>query len=376
MTRISDLAQRYVLGVLVAAFLVGAVFGLVVLGWNVWPVQYTGGNATLADLDAAGQRTCLAMAAEAYAATGDAAAARERVGALVGAGRSQAQVIAELQKMANERTSAGDTQGAQRLQALATAVTGQVPSAVPTPGTVPATGQRESAGFPASLFRACGMIILVLVLLAGVLLLIYFLQSRTSAGGAEEAADKDHEEEGPVLAPAPATVSPPSVSQPVAPRAPAAAPAAVPAEAALGPFVATYNLGDIDFDMSFGIESAAGDFLGECGLGMAETIGGGDVQRVTAFEVWLFDKTDIRTVSVVLSSAHAHADAALRTKLASRGEIVLAQPGASFVVKTSSLKLEGKILDMAYGSGDVPAQSYFTTFSVELVPVPLLPGQK
>jgi len=355
-----------------------------VLGWNVWPVQYTGGNASVADLDAAGARTYLAMAAEAYAATGDAAAARERVNALVGTGRSQAQVLSELQAMARERTSAGDTQGAQRLQTLAIAVTGQAPATVPGQGTAPSPVQRESGGFPASLFRACGMIILVLVLLAGVLLLVYFLQSRTSAGEEEEGTEKEGEEEGPVLAPSPTTVSPPAMShmsQPIAPRGPAPAVAPSPAPAAteagaLGPFVATYNLGDIDFDMSFGIESAAGDFLGECGLGMAETIGGGDVQRVTAFEVWLFDKTDIRTVSVVLASAHAHADAALRTKLASRGEIVLAQPGASFVVKTSSLKLEGKILDMAYGSGDVPAQSYFTTFSVELVPVPLLAGQK
>lgn len=377
MTRISDLAQRYLLGVLVAAFLAGAIFGLVVLGWNVWPVQYTG-NAAPADLDAAGQRVYLTMAAEAYAATGDAVAARERVSALVSANRSQGQVISELQALARERATAGDAQGAQRLQMLATAVTGQA-TPLPTPGAAPGPAARESTGFPASLFRACGMIILVLVLIAGVLLLVYFLQSRTSPAGAEEATDseKDEEEEGPVLAPAPATVSPPAMSQPVAPRAPVApAPAAVTEAGALGPFVATYNLGDIDFDMSFGIESASGDFLGECGLGMAETIGGGDVQRVTAFEVWLFDKTDIRTVSVVLASAHAHADAALRTKLASRGEIVLAQPGASFVVKTSSLKLEGKILDMAYGSGDGPAQSYFTTFSVELVPVPLLPGQK
>ncbi len=37
--------------------------------------------------------------------------------------------------------------------------------------------------------------------------------------------------------------------------------------------------------------------------------------------------------------------------------------------------LEGRILDMAYGGGDVPAQSYFTAFSVELVPVPLTRGE-
>jgi hypothetical protein len=109
---------------------------------------------------------------------------------------------------------------------------------------------------------------------------------------------------------------------------------------------------------------------------MAETIGGGDVQRVTAFEVWLFDKTDIRTVSLVLASGHAHTDPALRTKLASRGEVVLAQQGSRFSVQTSSLRLDGQILDLAYGGGDVPAQSYFTSFSVELVPVLLEGGEE
>ncbi len=366
MTRILDLARRHVFGVLVAAFLVGSAFGLVILGWWVWPVQWT--NATPADLDTAWQHVYLAMAAESYALTGDAVAARDRVAGLSGPAVTPAQVAMELQEMVQERTAANDAPGAARLQALATAL-----GSPATPGTAPVT-PREAQPLLSRLLRVCGLVILVLVILAGLLLLVYFLQSRTAPSSEAPAfADEDEDDEEELRA----FVPPPAATVPAATRGPAvAAPALVPEPTAVGPFVATYNLGDVDFDMSFGIESGAGDFLGECGLGMAETVGGGDVQRVTAFEVWLFDKTDIRTVSVVLASAHAHADAALRTKLASRGEVVLAQPGATFSVKTSSLKLEGRVLDMAYGSGDVPAQSYFTTFSVELAPVPLLAGQQ
>ncbi|MCJ7734545.1 MAG: hypothetical protein MUP11_08345, partial [Anaerolineales bacterium] len=41
-------------------------------------------------------------------------------------------------------------------------------------------------------------------------------------------------------------------------------------------FVTTYVLGDNLFDDSFSIESAAGEFLGECGVGISEAIGVGE----------------------------------------------------------------------------------------------------
>ena len=94
-------------------------------------------------------------------------------------------------------------------------------------------------------------------------------------------------------------------------------------------------LGDNLFDDSFSIESAAGEFLGECGVGISEAIGVGEPKRVTAFEVWLFDKSDIRTVTKVLMSDHAYNDGNLRAKLASKGEPVLAQADVPFTLETS-----------------------------------------
>ena len=94
-------------------------------------------------------------------------------------------------------------------------------------------------------------------------------------------------------------------------------------------FMASYRLGDDLFDNSFSIDSPAGEFLGECGVGISETIGVGDPKKVTAFEVWLFDKNDIQTVTKVVMSAHAFNDVAIRQRLEAKGEPVLAEPGSA-----------------------------------------------
>ncbi len=86
----------------------------------------------------------------------------------------------------------------------------------------------------------------------------------------------------------------------------------------------TYDLGHDTYDESFSIETPMGEFLGECGVGISETLGAGEPAKVTAFEVWLFDKSDIRTVTKVLMSPYAYNDSALRTRLAPKGDPVLA----------------------------------------------------
>ncbi|RPI58980.1 MAG: hypothetical protein EHM56_00255 [Chloroflexi bacterium] len=135
----------------------------------------------------------------------------------------------------------------------------------------------------------------------------------------------------------------------------------------LGHFITTYQLGEDTYDESFSIETPTGDFMGECGVGISDTIGTGDHDKVTAFEVWLFDKSDIRTVTKVLMSEHVFQDAAQRAKLVSKGEPVLAQPGAPFLLETSSLQVEVRIAELIYGNDDLPPKSYFTKLTIELV---------
>ncbi len=131
-------------------------------------------------------------------------------------------------------------------------------------------------------------------------------------------------------------------------------------------FMASYRLGDDLFDDSFSIDSPAGEFLGECGVGISETIGVGEPKRVTAFEVWLFDKNDIQTVTKVLMSAHAFLDESIRQRLAAKGEPVLAEAGSESVLETQTLRLVARVVDMGYGDGAMPEHSFFDQLVLEL----------
>ncbi len=101
-------------------------------------------------------------------------------------------------------------------------------------------------------------------------------------------------------------------------------------------------------------------------MGISEAIGVGDPKKVTALEVWMFDKSDIRTVTKVLASGFAYQDPALRTKLAAKGEIVLAEPGAEVILETTTLVLRARVVNMEYGVGQLPPESFFQRISLEL----------
>ena len=63
----------------------------------------------------------------------------------------------------------------------------------------------------------------------------------------------------------------------------------------------TYRQGDDLYDDSFSIDSVNGEFLGECGVWVSRKLSVlRDPKKVTALEVWLFDKNDIQTVTKIL----------------------------------------------------------------------------
>ena len=144
------------------------------------------------------------------------------------------------------------------------------------------------------------------------------------------------------------------------------APAAAPS---LGHFVTSYAAGNDHYDESFSIETPTGEFLGECGVGISETIGEGTPDRVTAFEVWLFDKNDIRTVTKVLMSEYAFNDTELRDRLAPKGEAVLALANNPLVLETATLRVTATATEALYSQDDsqLPPNSAFDQLTVELV---------
>ncbi|MBK6646934.1 MAG: hypothetical protein IPG44_14525 [Anaerolineales bacterium] len=128
----------------------------------------------------------------------------------------------------------------------------------------------------------------------------------------------------------------------------------------------TFVLGDDLYDESFSIDTGAGEFLGEYGVGISEIIGVGEPKKVTALEIWLFDKNDIKTATKVLMSAHAFADPAVRSRLEPKGELVLVQPHAQVLLETATLQLLATIVDIEYGKGALPDNSYFERVTLEL----------
>jgi hypothetical protein len=136
---------------------------------------------------------------------------------------------------------------------------------------------------------------------------------------------------------------------------------------ALAAFEAEYQFGDDDFDCSFSIETADGEFLGECGVSVSDILEGDDMQHVDAFEVWLFDKEDIRTVSSILVSEFAYADDVLNAELSAKGELLVAQPGSTITLETMFLQLAATIEDHAYLPDEEIPDGIFSSLNVTLV---------
>lgn len=255
-------------------------------------------------------------------------------------------------------TASGRTIEAQRLTKLAQALgSAGTPGATPAPGATP---PRPSATPSAGLLDTLGGLIIPIVLVGLALLivaaagLIFVLrvlprmQSRREPGEMAEGATETVPQWGarPAVAPPPTT-----------------------APGGLGRFIPQYTLGNDNYDTSYSLETPRGEFLGECGMGISETIGEGKPDKVTAFDLWLFDKADVRTVTQILMSQYAYNDQGLRTKLASKGEAVLAERGKTIRLETQSLGVTAQVVELVYAANpSYPPNSHFQKLIVEIVP--------
>lgn len=336
---------------IVVAFIVGLLIGWFVLGWLIAPVQWT--DALVQDLQPADQKMLVVTAAEAFALTQDSRKAVERLQAL----GTQQQVADLSAQVVQEAEAAGDMVTADRVRAMTAAVGLTVPeTAAPTPGAESAeqpaqtTDQQGGGG----LFTALGLALLI----GGILLAAWLLLRGRSAPAAEEEDELVTE----ILVDEPPPPARPSRS--AAATGAAAAPT-VERSGAGQEFMAAFDQGDAAYDQSFDIEGADGSYWGECGMTLSETVQG-DPERATALEVWLFDKSDIRTVTKVLMSDYAYGNQALREKLSSRGDAVLLAPDLGFVLDAQTLRLMGKIVAMEYDDSQAPARGAIRRLRVQL----------
>ncbi|MBM3129923.1 MAG: hypothetical protein FJ009_15040 [Chloroflexi bacterium] len=151
--------------------------------------------------------------------------------------------------------------------------------------------------------------------------------------------------------------------------APMPSPPATTTPGGLGRFVPSYTLGNDNYDTSYSLETSRGEFLGECGMGISETIGEGKPDKVIAFDLWLFDKADVRTVTQILMSEYAFKDQTLRTKLATKGEAIQVEKGKTLHFETASLRVDAQIVELIYATNpNYPPNSHFQKLLVEIVP--------
>ncbi len=307
------------------AFVLGWAIGLFLFGWAIWPVEYQG--ATAYDLSPAAQQQAVTTSAELYSYNHDAAMAQASLGSWGGDA-----VACEM------ATQTADVAEAQKLTDVATAVNGTGCDA-----TVPPPPEEEGkSSLSTILFLG-----ILLILIVGAIMVLRGRRNDMLDGGNDlpETVFGTVPDEGPESGEGEAEFN------------------AVP----IAKFQTTYNHGHESFDDSFSIEKSDGSFLGECGVSIAESIGSDSPKNVTAIEVWLFDKNDIRTITRVAMSEHAFYDEAMKAKLAPKGEPSLAKESEIVVLETAALIINVELKGLQYGTSDtLPPDSYFERVTFEL----------
>lgn len=363
MDKIRDLLKRP-WAIPVVCFVVGVLFGWMVLGWGLFPVEWK--DATPAYLRADLKLDYLRMAVDSYGANGDAVLAQTRWKDLGADGPKLygALQINPLGAKVEAVTGFGSAVNAGTAPAAAAPAAGGENKVVPTEQPASTTvlpaagGETTPANQPAttpakkksgSLSVALAVFVVLTIVLVFAVAYIFIKK-----GGKLPSFNRKPEA---------TPIQPPVAEVPADKGAEYFRPAS---EAPVSQFMTTYMQGEDQYDDSFSIDNPVGEFLGECGVGITESIGVGDPKKAAAFEVWLFDKNDIQTVTKVLMSDHVFKDPSMHQKLLSKGEPVLAEPGKRILLETATLQLEARIVDMNYGQGPLPPNSYFERLTLEL----------
>lgn len=358
MDKIRELLARPAVGIALG-FFVGLVIGWFGIGWGVWPVDWK--DASAKELRQDLRVDYLKMAVESYARNPNDAQAVRRFAELGDKGLEALKAIqadsainpVELEVFSHVVAAGMSTKPGTQNEAT------QQPGAKETPGSVKATtapgasvaatpdkGNAETATSGLNLVYLLVIFCGLTLVIGGVLVYLLFIRPRMASSGSR---DQPATEKVVVGAAEPGyDYSAAEQGEPIA------------------QFMTTYTLGDDLYDDSFSIDSPNGEFLGECGVGVSDTIGVGDPKKVSAFEVWLFDKNDIQTVTKVLMSDHAYNDPETSQKLAAKGEPVLVAPGKHVILETATLQMEARIVDTSYGQGALPSSSFFERMTLEL----------
>ena len=308
------------------ALILGVVLGLIlglIMGWGFWPVQWTDGTPEVLRADL--QEDYLRMAIESFDRTGDVNTAASRWDDL---GAAAGPTFIRVQAQPGTLNPVDVQEYGTLIQSLKGPIS-------------PAPAGEGSAAASTTVLYASILVVVILLAVGGLYLWRLLrkgpgtVTAVMQAAEASRAAEKtDFQSLG---------LAPPITQT-----------------------MTTYVLGDDLYDESFSIDTGGGEFLGEYGVGVSETIGVGEPKKVAALEIWLFDKNDIKTATKVLMSEHAYNDPNIRARLEPKGELVVVKPQEQVLLETATLQLLATVVDMDYGSGAMPQQSYFERITLEL----------
>lgn len=382
---VTRIKKIYVYGV--AGILIGLILGLVV-GWGIWPVSWS--DASAANLRPDMQHSVMSNAILAYTLTND----KEKALHVYQDFGAQAKKVLEAVK-----TNPGLLNDEQ-ISRFASAV-GDLSASTSLPAEKESSNPGGAVTNPFSK-KNTGTIGLVLLglLIAGAAAVYYFFfrgrdEKSSSTMSMVKKATPAAASQG-AAKPTYAQGSPASFNQSSVPQRRIEVPAIVhqaaqaekaagkteldatkeetgsgkapviPAGKPIAQFLTTYMYGDDLYDESFIFDAPNGSFLGECGVSFSDIVGTGEPKKISAFEIWLFDKNDVQTVTSVLMCQHAFDDLFMRENLEKKGDSVLAEGEKRFTMETASLVLEGHIVDLSYGELLQTPQSYFQRLTLEL----------
>ena len=309
------------------ALILGVVLGLIlglIMGWGIWPVQWTDGTPEVLRQDL--QEDYLRMAIDSYKRTNDVNTAVARYDNL---GEAAGATFVRVQS--NPGTI--NPVDVQDYGLLIQSVKGAPITAGPAGDATSGTSQL--------VIYASGIVILALLAFGGLYLFRLLRRGPGTVTAVMQAAEASRQAEKTDFQSL--GLAPPITQT-----------------------MTTYVLGDDLYDESFSIDTGGGEFLGEYGVGVSETVGVGEPKKVAALEIWLFDKNDIKTATKVLMSEHAYNDPNIRARLEPKGELVVVKPQEQVLLETATLQLLATVVDMDYGSGAMPPKSYFERITLEL----------
>jgi hypothetical protein len=340
----------------ILGLVVGLIIGLPLLGWYVWPVQWKDAAPSYLRQDFKAQYFCMTI--DSYKVNKDEGLASTRLNTIGVNALNFSTSILTYQAAGCSYTPTDKTVLllSTHLSALPISGTPQATGVNPTvvaTASVPVTPATKNSGLTGIL---AGLLCVLFLGIGGLLIYKFFFKNRKPHDQIPPSSEM-HDFENPLEDVGFGPAQPSASNKATAPTG-----ADIPA----AHFMTSYVIGNDLYDDSFSIDTARGDFLGECGVGISDTVGVGEPKKISAFEVWLFDKNDTQTVTKVLMSSRAMNDPTTRQRLASRGEPVLVEPGQQIILETPSLQLQAKVVEVVYGQGALPAGSYFERLTLEL----------